>query len=130
MTDSKTHWWCACCDPAPDRSRRRLLRAALGAPFAAAAGPVFAAAGAMPRSGNFVLRGASLVTMDPTLGDLARGDVHVRDGRIVAVAPRVDAPDAEIVDAGGMVAMPGFVETHWHLWNSLLKNMLRPGAEY
>lgn len=84
----------------------------------------------LPRGSEYVLRGGMPVTLDAAVGDLSVGDVHVRDGGIVAVSRRVDAPGVEVVDAGGMIVMPGFVETHWHLWNSLLKNMLRPGAEY
>ena len=124
-------WACACCDPAPAPGRRRVLGAALGLPLAGS-GLLSACASTpdVPRGQNFVLRGAQLVTLDPVLGDLPAGDVHVRDGVIVAVAPRIEAAGAEIVDAKGLIAMPGFVETHWHLWNSLLKNMLRPGAEY
>lgn len=127
-------WQCACCEAAPDRGRRTLLGAALGLPLAAG-GLLTACAGvsaslAQPRGGDYVLRGGTVVTLDRSLGDLPQGDVHVRDGRIVAVASRIDAPQAEVVDVGGMIVMPGFVETHWHLWNSLLKNMLRPGAEY
>lgn len=26
--------------------------------------------------------------------------------------------------------MPGFIETHSHIWNALLKNMRRPGVDY
>jgi cytosine/adenosine deaminase-related metal-dependent hydrolase len=83
-----------------------------------------------PRGGNFVLRGGYVITMDAALGDLPIGDVHVRDGAIVAVAPSISAPDAEIVDAQGKIVMPGFIETHSHVWNALLKNMRRPGVDY
>lgn len=84
----------------------------------------------MPRGREYVVRNAYIVSMDKAIGDLPRGDVHVRDGRIVAVAARIDAPGVEVIDASGMIAMPGFVETHWHLWNTIQKNMLRKGVEY
>src|SRR5687767_13882035 len=45
----------------------------------------------LPERGEFVVRGATVLTMDPAIGDLARGDVHVRDGAIVAVARKIEA---------------------------------------
>ena len=62
-----------------------------------------------------------VLTMDPVRGDLARGDVHVRDGLIVAVAPEVHAPAADVIQARGMICMPGFIDTHWHLWTTLCR---------
>jgi cytosine/adenosine deaminase-related metal-dependent hydrolase len=85
-----------------------------------AAGP----AAPLPPRGEFVIRGATVLTMDPALADLAAGDVHVRDGAIVAVGPRVD-PRAQIIDGGGVICMPGFVDTHWHLWTSLFRPFVR-----
>lgn len=83
-----------------------------------------------PRSGNFVLRGGYVITMDGTLGDIPIGDVHVREGAIAAIAPSIAVAGAEIVDARGKIVMPGFIETHSHVWNALLKNMRRPGVDY
>ena len=40
---------------------------------------------ALPGRNAFVVRNAHVVTMDPSLGDLDRGDVHVRNGEIIAV---------------------------------------------
>ena len=47
---------------------------------------------ALPARGEFVLRGGHVLTMDASLGDLPEGDVHVRDGAIVAVGRSLDAP--------------------------------------
>ncbi|MDG4795716.1 amidohydrolase family protein [Micromonospora sp. WMMD1082] len=54
--------------------------------------------------------------MDPAVGDHQTGDVLVQDDTIVDVGPRIDAPDAEVIDAAGMVVMPGLVDTHRHVW--------------
>ena len=62
--------------------------------------------------------------MDPAIGDLARGDVHVRDGAIVAVAPEI-ATRASAIDARGMICMPGFIDTHWHLWTSVCRAIIQ-----
>jgi cytosine/adenosine deaminase-related metal-dependent hydrolase len=85
---------------------------------------------AAPRTSNFILRGGYVITLDRGLGDIPVGDVHVRNGEIAAVAPSVEAPGAEIINAQGMIVMPGCVDTHSHVWNSLLKNLPRSGAEY
>jgi 5-methylthioadenosine/S-adenosylhomocysteine deaminase len=85
-----------------------------------------AAAGqSLPARGEFVVRGAHVLTMDPALGELPRGDVHVRNGAIVAVSASVPAPGAEVIDGNAMIAMPGFVETHWHLWTSVCRPIVR-----
>ena len=91
------------------------------APARSAKGP----AATLPPRGEFVIRGATVLTMDPKIADLATGDVHVRDGAIVAVAAKVDAPKAQVIDGGGMICMPGFIDTHWHLWTSLLRPFVR-----
>ena len=79
----------------------------------------------LPPRSEFVIRGAIVLTMDSKLGDFATGDVHVRDGAIIAVAPKIDAASAQSVDGRGMICMPGFIDTHWHLWASLLRPFAR-----
>jgi 5-methylthioadenosine/S-adenosylhomocysteine deaminase len=91
------------------------------APARTAAGP----AAALPPRGEFVIRGATVLTMDPAIKDLTPGDVHVRDGVIVATGPKIDVPNAQVIDGGGMICMPGFIDTHWHLWASLLRPFTR-----
>src|SRR5262245_1301018 len=79
----------------------------------------------LPALGEFVVRGANVLTMDPALGDLASGDVHVRDGAIIAVGPGLAAAGAESIEGRGMICMPGFIDTHWHLWTSNLRPIVR-----
>lgn len=40
---------------------------------------------ALPRRGEFLIKNAHVLTMDAKLGEIAGGDIHVRDGAIVAV---------------------------------------------
>jgi cytosine/adenosine deaminase-related metal-dependent hydrolase len=79
----------------------------------------------LPARENLVLSGVTAVTMDPRLGDLERATVTVEAGVITAVSTEpVDVaagPDTTVIDGKGLVALPGFVDTHWHLWNSLLR---------
>jgi len=83
----------------------------------------------LPPRRELLIRGATVLTIDPNVGDLATGDVHVRDGTIVAIAPRIDLTNVPIVEGGGMICMPGFVDTHWHLWTSLLRPFVRADVD-
>ena len=111
-------------------SRRRILRgaAALGVLEAArrATGPAFAAPAATPRlptRGHFVIRNAYVMTMQQGTGDIKDADLHARDGVIVAIGPKLTAPGATTINGTGMIVLPGLIETHWHMWNTLLRSM-------
>jgi 5-methylthioadenosine/S-adenosylhomocysteine deaminase len=110
--------------------RRTVLKAAAafaatGLASCASVAPTGRSSGALPARGEFVIRGATVLTLDPKIGDFAIGDVHVRDGVIVAVAPAIAAASATALDGRGMICMPGFVDTHWHLWTSALRPLMR-----
>jgi cytosine/adenosine deaminase-related metal-dependent hydrolase len=70
-----------------------------------------------------LIAGGTVVTVDRALGDLPRGDVLVEDGVIVDVAPRIDAADAERIDATDCLVLPGLVDTHRHTWQALFRNI-------
>ncbi|MET9959881.1 amidohydrolase family protein [Streptomyces sp. NPDC006326] len=82
----------------------------------------------VPGGRTVLLRAASLVlTMDPALGSgplgaVENADVLMRDGAIAAVGPALQAPPgAWVVDASGKLVMPGFVDTHNHLWQAMIR---------
>jgi len=74
-----------------------------------------------------LLRGAALVlTMDPALGEgelgLLRGaDVLLDGGRIARVGRGLDPAGARVIDVAGRIVMPGLVDAHNHLWQSLIR---------
>ncbi|MGV9360089.1 amidohydrolase family protein [Amycolatopsis sp. NPDC003731] len=70
-----------------------------------------------------LVRGGLVVSMDPAIGDLPRGDVLIEDGRIAAVGPNLDAAGAEVVDAAGKIVLPGFVDTHRHTWQTAFRGI-------
>ncbi|MEE9256811.1 MAG: cytosine deaminase, partial [bacterium] len=70
-----------------------------------------------------LIRGGRVLTLDPSLGDLAGGGVLIEDGRIREVGSRLDAPDAETIDAGGMIVLPGLVNAHQHTWQTGLRGV-------
>jgi len=69
---------------------------------------------------TLAIRNATLVTMNSER-EIVHGDLLIRGHRIVAVGRFDDSADEEI-DASGLVAMPGFVQTHVHLCQTLFRN--------
>jgi 5-methylthioadenosine/S-adenosylhomocysteine deaminase len=72
--------------------------------------------------GLTLIADALVLTMDDGLGTLPRADVLIEDQRIAAVGP--DLPresDVEVVDGRDRIVMPGFVDTHRHMWAAMLR---------
>lgn len=80
----------------------------------------------LPERGNYLIRNAYILSMDPEIGDLSDGDIHLYNGEIIAVGKGLAADGAEIIQGRGMIVLPGFVETHWHMWNSIFRSMAIP----
>ncbi|MEV7283115.1 amidohydrolase family protein [Streptomyces sp. NPDC093252] len=78
-----------------------------------------------------LLTGGTVLSMDPAVGDLARGDVLIEDGVIVQVAAQIDAAGAgagtEVIDATDRIVMPGFVDNHRHTWQTTFRGI---GADW
>lgn len=70
---------------------------------------------------EILVRGGCVIDMRPHPVVLRDTDVHVVDGRIAAVGPGLVAPGAEVVDARQRIVLPGFVDTHRHGWQSVLR---------
>jgi cytosine/adenosine deaminase-related metal-dependent hydrolase len=72
--------------------------------------------------------GGSVVTMDPRIGVLARGDVLVSGTTITAVGPDLrehpGAAGATVVDTTGRIVAPGFVDTHRHAWQAQMRRTI------
>jgi 5-methylthioadenosine/S-adenosylhomocysteine deaminase len=74
-----------------------------------------------------LIRNAALIlTMDPTvgtgeLGIVADADILLNGDRIAEVGKNLPRNGAQIVDAKGKIVMPGFVDVHNHLWQSLIR---------
>jgi len=83
-----------------------------------------------PASGGpgqrLLLKGGVVLTMDPRLGDFENADVLIEGSKIAAVGASLPA-NAPIVDASNMIVMPGFVDTHHHIWQGQLRNILPNG---
>ncbi|MBW6425054.1 amidohydrolase family protein [Rhizobium sp. XQZ8] len=71
-----------------------------------------------------LIRGGAVLSMDAAVGNFARGDVLIRGSKIVEIATSINAPDAAVIDASGMVVMPGFIDTHHHQFETALRSLL------
>jgi 5-methylthioadenosine/S-adenosylhomocysteine deaminase len=76
----------------------------------------------LPARGEFTIANAYVMTMDGTLGDIAGGSVYVKNGEIAAVGKDVKG-GGQRIDGTGMIVMPGLVDTHWHMWNTLFRSL-------
>jgi 5-methylthioadenosine/S-adenosylhomocysteine deaminase len=117
-------------------SRRSLLQAAGGAaligalPRSPAWSQPIPSTVTLPGRGEMLIRGASVISVDPAIGTLSSADIHIRGGQILAVGANLAAPGADIIEGKGMVAMPGFVDTHWHMWGSLGRTFVTDARTY
>jgi 5-methylthioadenosine/S-adenosylhomocysteine deaminase len=75
------------------------------------------------QTGRILIKGGTVLSLDPAIGDFSSADVLIEDDRIVEVRPNIAADGAEVIDAGGMIVMPGFVDTHRHIWEGVLRNL-------
>src|SRR6202522_4540371 len=75
-------------------------------------------------TGRTLFKGGTIVTMDPKVPNLSMGDVLVEGGRIAAVGVNLQAAGAELIDAGGSIVMPGFVDAHHHMWLGVMRRMM------
>ncbi|HET7714789.1 MAG TPA: amidohydrolase family protein [Bauldia sp.] len=68
-----------------------------------------------------LIRNATVITVDPKIGDISRGDILIEGSKIAAVGPDLKADDAEVIEATNKIAIPGFIDTHRHTWEALLR---------
>jgi 5-methylthioadenosine/S-adenosylhomocysteine deaminase len=73
---------------------------------------------------RLLIRNGFVVSMDPDIGEIAHGDVLVEDGKLAEVGRGIVASEAEEIDAAGMIVMPGFVDTHRHVWQTPVRGVL------
>jgi 5-methylthioadenosine/S-adenosylhomocysteine deaminase len=134
---------CRLCDEAEPRnhfgSRRNFLKGAAASGVAAAGLNLFAArptaaddARGPPddhgRPGRrYIIRGGSVMSMDPKVGDFPQADVLVEGKKILAVGPHLHAGGAAEIDARGRIVMPGFIDTHHHQFETVLRSFLADG---
>lgn len=123
----------------PILSRRGFI-ATSAASLAAAAGPSCrsqatpqdASTGAASvRGDRILLKGGCVLSLDQEVGDFDVADVLIEGSRIAAVGPNLSATGM-VIDASNTIVMPGFIDTHRHMWQGALRNILPNGllADY
>ena len=76
---------------------------------------------------RILIKGAVVLTQDRQVGDFARADILIEDGKIRDVRPDIAAGDTVAVDANNRIAIPGFVDTHSHSYQGLLRGIMPNG---
>jgi 5-methylthioadenosine/S-adenosylhomocysteine deaminase len=79
---------------------------------------------------RILLKGGVVLTLDRQVGDFARADVLIEDGRISAVRPNIAASreTAAVIDAANHILIPGFVDTHSHSYQGILRGIMTNGV--
>jgi 5-methylthioadenosine/S-adenosylhomocysteine deaminase len=111
-----------------------MRRAHIGVFFGLLIGVVAAGSGQALGGGYLIRHAARVLTMDPSLGDrsllgqLEEADVLIVGDHIAAVGANLSAPSGvHVIDGRGMIVMPGFVDTHDHLWQCLIRGCATNG---
>jgi 5-methylthioadenosine/S-adenosylhomocysteine deaminase len=117
-------------------SRRAFLQAGAGIATAAALPAAASAQGGpgadaelagLQSQRRILLKGGVVLTMDRQVGDFARADVLIENGKIREVRPDIAVSDATTVDAANRIVIPGFTDTHSHSYQGILRNILSNG---
>jgi len=70
-----------------------------------------------------LIKNGCVLTLDKSVGNFHQADVLIEGTKISAVGPNLSASDAEVIDATDMIVMPGFIDTHRHVWEGILRNI-------
>jgi 5-methylthioadenosine/S-adenosylhomocysteine deaminase len=77
---------------------------------------------------RILLRGATIVTMDPAIGDFAKADLLIEGKRIAAIHPDLNAAahdgNAIVIDAARTILIPGMIDCHRHAWEGQLRGLI------
>jgi 5-methylthioadenosine/S-adenosylhomocysteine deaminase len=118
------------------RSRRQFLHiggAIAAASAVAAHSPSREGAGLAPLSldpnRRILLKGGTIISMDPSVGDFAQGDILIQGKKIAAVGLNVklSGPPPRVIAASNTILIPGFIDCHRHSWEGVLRRIIPNG---
>jgi 5-methylthioadenosine/S-adenosylhomocysteine deaminase len=70
---------------------------------------------------KLLIQGATVISMDPNVGDLRPGGILIEGERIAAVDREISVRDVEILDGTSFIVIPGLVNAHMHTWQMGLR---------
>ena len=76
---------------------------------------------------RILLKGGIVLSLDPKVGDFEKADVLINGKTIAQIGPNLDAGDADVVDCAGTIVMPGFITTHHHQYETLMRSLVPDG---
>ena len=76
---------------------------------------------------RLLIRGGAVMSMDDKVGNFAKADVLIEGKKILAVGPNLPSGGGSVIDADGRIVMPGFIDTHHHLFETALRSFLADG---
>ena len=78
---------------------------------------------------RILIKGGVVLTLDRRIGDFAQADILIEDGKIREVRPNiaVSAEAVAVIDASNRIVVPGFIDTHSHSYQGLLRNIMPNG---
>jgi cytosine/adenosine deaminase-related metal-dependent hydrolase len=74
---------------------------------------------------RLLIRNGCVIDTEPAVVARPNIDVLIEGQHIARVDPNIQADDATVVDATGMIVLPGFADTHRHLWQTQLRGAAR-----
>ena len=76
-----------------------------------------------------LLKGGTIISMDPSVGDFVQGDILIQGKKITAVGTnlKVSNPVPRVIDASNTILIPGFVDCHRHSWEGVLRRIIPNG---
>src|SRR6478672_1600774 len=69
---------------------------------------------------SLLIRGGTILTLNDRW-DVVEGDVSIRDGRIAAIGSNLTGPHDRVIEARGGFVLPGLIQTHIHLCQTLFR---------
>ncbi|PTT01858.1 amidohydrolase [Pedobacter sp. HMWF019] len=73
---------------------------------------------------KILIKGATIISMDDAIGNFEKGDILVNGTKIEAIGQNLNADGATVINAHGMIAIPGFIDAHRHAWQGSLRRLM------
>ncbi|MEC7489692.1 MAG: amidohydrolase family protein [Pseudomonadota bacterium] len=70
-----------------------------------------------------LIKGGTIISMDREVGDLPKGDILIDGAQIERIGKTLRSSGANIIDASGMIVIPGFVNAHIHTWQTGIRGI-------